>query len=840
MKFQSRRLQLRDRYRRQKRSQKLFFYITGFILFCLIFAFLVFAWFAKDLPAPGKLSQVSGASSVFYDRDGEVLFETYKDKNRVPVELKDVSKYIKDATVAIEDKNFYKHQGVSQSGILRAIVNIIFKREIQGGSTITQQLIKNVLLTSQKTIPRKVKEIILAVLVEQKYNKDQIFQMYLNEAPYGGSFWGIGSAAKGYFDKSPKDLTIVESAFLAGLPQRPNYFSPFYGKNDAWKQRARDVLRRMREDKYITRAEENASLKELEKLKFETPNLSINAPHFVFYVRDKIEKEFGSKVLDQGIKVKTTLSLDAQKVTEKIVNEEIKKLKSAKVGNGAAVAIDSKNGEILAMVGSYDFNNIDYGKFNASTGLRQPGSAIKPLTYALALEKGYTASTVIMDLKTTFPNQGEEDYTPVNYDSKFRGPVQLRFALANSINIPAVKLLAMVGIRDFLQKAENLGLDTLAPTQENLNRFGLSITLGGGEVRLLDLTSAYSSFARGGKYIEESGILEIKDSKGRSIFKAKKPRENRVFSEETSFILSHILSDNIARSAEFGLNSYLNVGGKTVAAKTGTTNDKRDNWAIGYTKDITVGVWVGNNDNSPMDPIIASGATGASPIWHRIMTQLLKDYGDGIIAQPKKIKALTVDAFLGGLPKDPYPSRAEYFREGTEPKEVSSFYKKLKISKSGGKLANDVEIRSGNYDEKEFIVITENDPISTDGKNRWQEAIDSWSREQSDDKFKYPTEESTENSEIVVVSFKSPSDKQQIDNNTVEITVRITSIPNIKNAKLFIDDIEVNNYSGDREEIKETLNFTDGVHVIKAQAINEKDKQGEATIKIGINTPVTD
>ena len=840
MKFQSRRLQLRDRYRRQKRSQKLFFYITALILSGLIFAFLGFAWFAKDLPAPGKLSQVSGASTVFYDREGEILFETYKDKNRVPVELKDVSKYLKDATVAIEDKNFYKHQGVSQTGILRAIVNIIFKREIQGGSTITQQLIKNVLLTSQKTIPRKVKEIILAVMVEQKYNKSQIFQMYLNEAPYGGSFWGIGSAAKGYFDKSPKDLSIVESAFLAGLPQRPNFYSPFYGKNDAWKQRARDVLRRMREDKYITRSEETASLKGLEKLKFETPNLSINAPHFVFYVRDQIEKEFGSKILDQGIKVTTTLALDAQKITEKIVNEEIKKLKSAKVGNGAAVAIDSKNGEILAMVGSYDFNNKDYGKFNASTGLRQPGSAIKPLTYALALEKGYTTSTVIMDLKTTFPNQGEEDYIPVNYDGKFRGPVQLRFALANSINIPAVKLLAMVGIRDFLQKAENLGLDTLAPTESNLNRFGLSLTLGGGEVRLLDLTSAYSSFARGGSYLEESGILEIKDSKGRSIFKAKKPRENRVFSEETSFIISHILSDNIARSAEFGLNSYLNVGGKTVAAKTGTTNDKRDNWTIGFTKDITVGVWVGNNDNSPMDPIISSGATGASPIWHRIMTQLLKSYSDGIMPQPKKIKALTVDSFLGGLPKDSYPTRAEYFREGTEPKEISPFYKKLKISKSGGKLANDVEIRSGNYDEKEFIVITENDPISTDGKNRWQEAIDSWSREQSDDKFKYPTEESTENSEIVVVSFKSPTDKQKIDSNNVEIIVRITSIPNIKNAKLFVDDIEVNNYSGDREEIKETLNLTDAVHVIKAQAINEKDKQAESSITIGINTLVPD
>src|SRR3990167_311383 len=256
MKFQSRRLQLRDRYRRQKRSQKLFFYLSGFILFCLIFAFLVFAWFAKDLPAPGKLSQVSCASSVFYDRDGEILFETYKDKNRVPVELKDVSDYLKNATISIDDK---------------------------------------------------------------KYNKDQIFQMYLNEAPYGGSFWGIGSASKGYFDKSPKDLTLVESAFLAGLPQRPNYFSPFYGKNDTWKQRAKDVLRRMREDRYITRAEESSALKGLERLKFEEPNLSINAPHFVFYVRDQIEKEFGSKILDQGLRVKTTLSLETQRSVEKIV-----------------------------------------------------------------------------------------------------------------------------------------------------------------------------------------------------------------------------------------------------------------------------------------------------------------------------------------------------------------------------------------------------------------------------------------------------------------------------------------------------------------------------------------
>ncbi|OGK31045.1 hypothetical protein A3F29_03260 [Candidatus Roizmanbacteria bacterium RIFCSPHIGHO2_12_FULL_33_9] len=840
MKFQSRRLQFRANYGKQKRRQKLLFYASALILGGLIFIFLGFAWFAKDLPAPGKLSQASNASTVFYDRDGEVLFETYKDKNRVPVELKDVSKHLKNATISIEDKNFYKHKGISQTGILRAIINIVFKRDIQGGSTITQQLIKNVLLTPQQTIPRKVKEIILAVMVEQKYSKDEIFEMYINEAPYGGSFWGIGSAAKGYFDKSPKDLSLVESAFLAGLPQRPNSYSPFYGKNDLWKQRSKDVLRRMREDKYITKQEETTALKNLEKLKFESPNLSINAPHFVFYVRDQIEKEFGPKILDQGIKVKTTLSIDAQTQTQKIVNEEIKKLKGAKVGNGATVALDSETGEILAMVGSYDFYNKDFGRFNAATGFRQPGSAIKPLTYALALEKGYTPSTVIMDLKTVFPNQGEEDYIPENYDSTFRGPIQIRFALANSINVPAVKTLAMVGIKDFLQKAEDLGLNTLAPTQANLNRFGLALTLGGGEVRLLDLTSAYSSFARGGTFLEETGILEIKDSRGKVIFKAKRPKENRVFSEETSFIISHILSDNIARSAAFGTNSYLNVAGKTVSVKTGTTNDKRDNWTIGFTKGITVGVWVGNNDNSPMDPAIASGVTGASPIWNRIMTALLKDYDDGIMGQPSRVKALTVDAYLGGLPKDGYPTRSEYFIEGTEPKDVSPFYKKLKISRTNGKLANDVEIRSGNYDEKEFIVITENDPVSTDGSNRWQEAIDAWAREQGDEKFHYPTEGSTESSDSVVVSFKSPSDKQKIDNNNVEVNVRITSIESIKSAKLYVDGSEVKSYSGDREEIKETLNVPDGVHELKVEVTNEKDKTAESKIKIGVKTEVVD
>jgi len=832
-----RRFNLSGRYSKQTLFKYGFLIILALVAFGFIFAFALFAWYAKDLPSPGKLSQTTGNSTVFYDRDGKVLYEMYKDKNRLPVAFEDISDYLKKATVAIEDKNFYKHQGISQTGILRALFNIVLKRRLEGGSTITQQLIKNTLLTSQRVISRKIKEMILAYEVERRYSKNQILEMYLNEAPYGGSYWGVGTAAMAYFGKSPKDLNLVESAILAGLPQSPTYYSPFIGKNNAWKGRAKDVLRRMREDGYITKNDEKKALAELETIKFTAPKMTINAPHFIFYVRDQIEKEYGSKLFDQGIKVKTTISIDAQRAVEKIVNEEIKKIKNYNVGNGAVVVLDSKTGEILAMVGSYDFNDEKFGKFNAALGLRQPGSAIKPIVYATAFEKGYTPATVLMDVKTVFPTQGGKDYIPVNYDGKFRGPMQLRFALGNSINVPAVKLLAMIGMRDFMQKASDMGLETLAPTQKNMEKFGLSIALGGGEVTLLDLTSAFSVFARGGTKIETTAVKEIESFGGKKIFKQTKPHEKRIFSPEVSFLISHILSDNNARTEVFGPNSYLRIPGKTVAVKTGTTDDKKDNWAVGYTKDITVGVWVGNNDGKPMNPSIASGATGASPIWYRSMIELLKKYGDGIMDKPDKVKAIQIDSFLGGLPKDNYPTRSEYFIEGTEPKDVSPFYTKLKISKSTGKLANDVEIKTGNYEEKDFIVISENDPVSTDGRNRWQEAIDTWAKEQADSRYHYPTEVSDYSQDSVVVSIKSPSDRETVNTNNITIRVRFTSISPIKNIKIYINGKEIRNIDENKFEVEEPINLPDGVYELKVAARNEKDKTGESTIKFGVNKP---
>jgi penicillin-binding protein 1C len=837
---------LKTRYFRQKILAQFLLLIVIVIVFVFLSSVIIFAWYSKDLPSPGKIKRTTGYSTLFLDRDEKPIYEMYKDKNRMPVDIKEVPNNLKNATVAIEDKDFYKHQGFSFRGILRALVNIIFRFRLQGGSTLTQQLIKNVLLTPERSITRKIKEFILATEVERRYSKQEILQMYLNEAPYGGTFWGIESAAKGYFAKDVKDLNLVESAFLAGLPQRPSFYSPFVGKSNAYIDRTKDVLRRMREDAYITSEQEKKENEEILKMKFTAPKISFNAPHFVFYVRDQIIDLLGEKALDQGLKIKTTLSLDVQKIAEKIVKEEIEKLKGLNATNGAAVILDSKTEEILAMVGSVDYNNNKFGKYNTALALRQPGSAIKPVTYAVALEKGYTPATVIMDLPTVFPNQGGKDYITENYDGKFRGPVQLRFALGNSINVASVKLLAMVGIRDFLQKAYDMGLSTFEPNQQNLNRFGLSITLGGGETRLLDLTSAFAIFARGGLKKSYSSILEISDYQNKLIYKAKKPTEKRVLSAEVTFLISHILSDNNARIDIFGPRSYLNIPGKTVAAKTGTTNDKRDNWAIGYTKGVTLGVWVGNNDNSPMNPKIASGASGASPIWYRLMSNLLgttrelslhKTYSDGIMDKPDNVNAYEIDAYLGGLPKEGYPKRSEYFISGTEPKDISLFYKKLKISKNNDKLANDLEIKAGEYDEKEYIVISEKDPVSTDGINRWQQAVDEWQRSQPDDKFKFPTEVSDSKKEEVIVQVKEPSNKSRIDSNTISLKAKIVSLDDIKKVEIYVNGNIITTYNENKKEIEEPLSLSDGVYEIKVRAENNKGKIGESSIKIGINKP---
>ncbi|KXK07223.1 MAG: Penicillin-binding protein 2D [Microgenomates bacterium OLB22] len=820
-------------------TKKLLIWATVGAVVSFLLVFVVVAFMARDLPEPGKITRNDGYSTVFYDRDGKVLFEMYKDQNRIPVSISQVPKTLQQATIAIEDKDFYSHKGFSLFGIARALFSTALKGRLEGGSTLTQQLVKQVLLTSERSLPRKIKEFVLAIEIERRFSKDQILELYLNEAPYGGSFWGVQSAARGYFDKDVSQLTLLESAILAGLPQSPTRYSPYIGQKDAYKGRTQNVLRRLREEKYITRDQEKKALEELKKFTFSSQKLSITAPHFVFYVRDKLIEKYGDSIVNKGLKIKTTLSSDLQKATEKVVHDEVEKIKPFKATNGAAVVMDSKKSQILALVGSYDYNDPNYGRFNVATdGLRQPGSALKPITYAVALQNGYTASSVVMDVQTEFPDQGDKTYKPVNYDGKYRGPVQLRFALGNSLNIPAVKMLAMVGIRPFLRQASEMGLTTLAPTEENMRRFGLSITLGGGEVRLIDLVSAYSVFARGGTAIEPVSILEVKDKDGRKIFEAEEEKPHQVLDKGVAFIISHILTDNVARSDAFGAGSALNIRGKTVAAKTGTTNNKRDNWAFGFTKEVTVGTWVGNNDNTPMNDKIASGLTGASTTWNAIMREALKTYKDGIIEKPDNVDALQIDAFLGGLPKDGYPIRSEYFLKGTAPTDTSPFYKKIKLSKQTGKLANDLEVQKGEYDEKDYIVITERDPVSKDGQNRWQQAIDAWVASQTDEKFKAPSERSEFNSDEVIVRLNSPSDGSTVTSSTVDLKGEVITVEELDTIELFINGSSVKTISGNNKTISEQLQLSDGqVYQIAVKAKNKKGKAGESSIKIGVNVP---
>lgn len=643
-------------------------------------------------------------------------------------------------------------------GYVRAFRNSLLRGGIAGGgSTLTQQLVKLTLLSSEQTLPRKIKELILATQVDKKYTKDQILELYLNVAPYGGSTVGIETASENYFGKKAKDLTLVESAVLAAFPQRPSYFYPYGEYPKAYISRATDVLRRMREDGYITTQQEQAAVKQLPGVKFLKKSHAIKAPHFSFYVKNMLIDQFGENMVEQGgLQVTTTLDYKLEEKAEAIVEEEVNNARSLKVGNGATIALDPTNGEILAMVGSKDFfatssattnGSVGFdGQFNVITqALRQPGSSIKPVTYATALSKGYTASTLLMDVKTSFPNQGEADYVPVNYDGKFHGPVQMRFALGNSFNIPAVKMLAMVGIKDMLTTANDMGLTTLAPTDENMKRFGLALTLGGGEVHPIDLAVAYSAFANGGYKVEPVAILKVVDRNGRVLYENHSKAKQRVLSEDVAFIMSHMLLDNNARLIEFGPNSYLNITSRQVAVKTGTTDDKRDNWTVGWTPNILVATWVGNNDNSPMSQTLASGVTGAAPIWRRVILEAIKGRSAQEFKKPDNVIAMTIDSFGGGAPVDGRPTRSEYYIKGTEPQGPSAIYKELKVSKTdSNKLASDSEVAHHEYDLRKYVVFAESDPVSTDGRNRWQEGINEWLKDNyKDDPLYHPPTETS-------------------------------------------------------------------------------------------------
>jgi penicillin-binding protein 1C len=688
--------------------------LVKYIFFAVVAGILavpvLFLWYSRDLPTPGTLVQTQFENATrIYDRNGELLYSVFEEENRSYVSLQQIAKPIQQATIAIEDEDFYKNKGFSPLGYLRIIPNLFRFGRVTGASTITQQLVKNVLLSDERSLPRKVKELILSIQVNSRFSKDEILEMYLNNIPYGGTAVGVEAASQQYFGKKAAELTLAEAAFLAGLPQSPSTYSPFSG-NKYYIGRAEQVLRQMVDNKYITRDQSKKALEDIKKMKFSQRETALKAPHFVMYIRQKLAEEFGDAMVNTGgLQVTTTLDYKLQKEAEAIMKDEIDKLEAYNAGNGAGLISNPKTGEILAMVGSKDYyDEENEGNFNAVFANRQPGSSLKPIIYAKAFEKGYTPATMLMDVKTEFTTgeSGDEPYSPVNYSGKFQGPVQVRFALGNSLNIPAVKMLAMVGIEDAMQKAYEMGISNWEPTDAAMRNVGLSLVLGGRETTLHDEVTAYGVFANKGIKQDLYGIQMVKDSKGKKLFEHKKTKGDQALSEEIAFLISHVLLDNVARTQEFGSNSLLRIPGKTAAVKTGTTDQKRDNWAVGYTPSVVVGVWVGNNDNSAMNPRIASGVTGASPIWNKLMQAALKEKKNEEFPKPDDVIAMQIDPFAGGLPIDGQPTRTEYFIKGTEPTSKSQIYQ--------------------NKDGKDYWVFKESDPFSTDGKNRWQEGIDKW------------------------------------------------------------------------------------------------------------------
>ena len=694
-----------------------------FILFVVGIVVVVglFIWLSRDLPTPGTLvaSQYKNATHI-YDRNHVLLYSVYQDENRTYVGLSQIPKPLQEATISIEDREFYSENGFSPTGILRAVKNMALGGSIQSGSTITQQLVKNVLLTNQQTVTRKIKEIILSIQVDKKYSKDQILEMYLNNIPYGGTAIGVEAGAEQYFGKNVQQLDLAQCAFLAGLPQGPSIYSPFSG-NKYYLDRTQEVLNAMVASGYITQKQATSSYQEIAAYKFSHNTTNIKAPYFVEYVKELIAQKFGEQMLaNGGLQVTTSLDYSIQQKAENIVNTEINGLTDYHVGNGAAIVTDPKTGEILAFVGGKNYfadltpKGCTPGKdctfepdVDAALSARQPGSSLKPIIYSVAFEHGYTPATMIMDVSTNFKATATDpDYTPVNYSGKFLGPIQIRFALGNSMNIPAVKTLARVGIKPVMQQAYDMGISNWDPTPENLASVGYSLVLGGRETTLLDETTAYGVFANAGIRQDPQAILKVTDSQGNVLYQYQPAQGPRVLPADVSFLISHILSDNNARTMDFGPNSWLVVPGHTVSVKTGTTDEKRDNWTIGYTPSYVVGVWVGNDDNEAMNQAISSGETGASPIWEKIMAAVLKGKPDEEEQKPDDVVAEQIDAFAGGLPHAGQPTRSEYFINGTQPTAESPVYQ--------------------NKDGKDYLVFHEDDPISTDGVNRWQQGIDAW------------------------------------------------------------------------------------------------------------------
>jgi len=767
-----------NRHKKPKKSWKmtLFLAIVYFGIFCLAAGFLAVLWISRDLPNPNQLIEREVAQSTkIYDRTGKhILYEIHGDEKRTMIRLEDLPDFVKQAPIAIEDKDFYNHRGFSVWAMFRtAITNVLYNRRA-GGSTLTQQFIKNAVLSPEKTITRKIKEVVLAYRLEKKFSKDEILQMYLNEIPYGSNAYGIEAASQKYFNKSAKDLFLEEAALLAAITQAPTRYSPYGPNRDLLLGRKDHVLTLMREQGFISKEEEEAAKKR--ELVFAGPETNIIAPHFVMYIREMLAEKYSEKMIEQeGLKIYTTLDLYKQKIAEEVIKEKTEKFpEKYNANNAALVAIDPKTGQVLALVGSRDYFNDEIdGQVNVAIRPRQPGSSLKPLVYAAMFIKGYSPDTILFDALTNFSGDDNNPYEPRNYSGQELGPVSVRKALAGSLNIPAVKALYLADINNVIELAKKAGYTTLY----DRDRFGLSLVLGGAEVKLIEHTNAYSAFARDGKMSPIVTILRIEDKDG-NIIEEYKETEAQIFDSNIARMINSILSDNAARSYIFGERNFLTLPNRPVAAKTGTTNNYHDAWAVGYTPSLVTGVWVGNSNNDAMKGA-ADGSTIAAPIWNEFMARVLNNTPVEEFKEP-----------------EPYKSGKDII-DGIRPSQT------IKIDKTTGQLATSFtpyelisEISIPEYRSILFYV-DRNDPLGPAPQNpendpqflAWEKGVTAWAEKNASSSLlmlKNLTElhrpENTPKIKII-----SPKEGAEITDNYLTINIEAEAKRQISKINYFIN-----------------------------------------------------
>jgi 1A family penicillin-binding protein len=797
--------------------KKLRKYLLYGIVGILLFVGILFAWYSKDLPTPSKLKSLKiSESTKIYDRNGKLLYDIFGKQKRTVIKLADMPQDIKDAIISAEDKNFYHHYGIDLQGTIRAAFNTLSGKRIEGGSTITQQFVKNALLSPEQTLPRKIKELILALEIEAIYSKDEILEFYLNYIPFGGNTYGVEAAANTYFNKKAGDLTLAESATLAALVQATTYYSPYGNHTDELLERKDWVISRMQREGYIN--EKEAEKGQAQKIKFVPRRENIIAPHFVFYVREYLANKYGDRLVEEGgLKVITTLDLDKQRLAEKTIDEA--SLAAYGASNAGLVATDPKNGDIIAMVGSRDYFDIEnQGNVNVTVAKRQPGSSFKPVVYATGFEGEWAPGSTMWDLKTTFG-----DYTPNNYDGRSHGPLSIRQSLANSLNIPAVKMLSLTGQDDVLKNASDLGITTF----DQPERYGLSLVLGGGEVKLLELTGAYASFAAGGVHYPLNPILKLEDSTGKELEKKEKPKGKQVFRPEVAYQISDVLSDNASRGLIFGTHTALNISG--VAAKTGTTDDYRDGWTVGYTPRVAVGVWTGNNDNSPMfrgD----GGSVVAAPIWNKFMKAMIAEYGPQAFERPSTLQRIKVEVLSGKLPDDSkVDTRSDWYAPWQIPKEKGGTVKVAICSICNALATNSCP--ASKVVQKTFSDVHSERPDNS----AWEIPVRNWLKSRGIDNLP-PTKKDTScvNKAKPSVSFVTPANNGSVSGGAL-IQVQTNSSYSIKRVEFFVDTISIGTDTTYPYQIGYDFNqLSIGGHSLKAKATNTIDLSGDTVITINV------